>query len=152
MEDSHLKPSMDLAAQLQAQPGDRISYHAWSRSDNGLVEHHSIYVGQGKVVHYKDEEQLVVQTWLSHVAAGGKTTPVNLKGPFTTYSPAEVVSRAERQVGHSYRYDITFPNCHSFANWCQTGKEQTGNTPVKTYILGLGTAAVVAFTLHHFLK
>ncbi|CAH1271575.1 FAM84B [Branchiostoma lanceolatum] len=152
MEDSHLKPSMELAEELQAQPGDKISYQTWSRSDNSLSEHHAIYVGQGKVVHYNDERHNVVKKWLSQVAAGGKVKPVKLKGTFTTFSQAEVVKRAEGQVGRSYSYDLTFSNSQNFANWCQTGKEQIGGTQVKTYILGLGAVAAVVFLLHRFLK
>ncbi|XP_035683282.1 phospholipase A and acyltransferase 2-like isoform X1 [Branchiostoma floridae] len=152
MGDRHLKPSLELAEQVQAQPGDKLSYRTWSRSDNDLSEHHVIYVGNGQVVHYNDDQHIVVKAWLSQVTAGGRTEPVNLKGTFVTYSQAEVVTRAERLVGHSYRYDLMFSNCQNFANWCQTGKEQTGGTQVMTYIMGLGTVAVVVFILHHFLK
>ncbi|XP_066294440.1 uncharacterized protein [Branchiostoma lanceolatum] len=80
MEDSHLRPSMELAEELQAQPGDKISYQTWSRSDNGLSERHAIYVGQGKVVHYNDDHHNVVKKWLSQVTAGGKGETSELEG------------------------------------------------------------------------
>lgn len=90
-------------------------------------EHHGVYVGNGKVVHYAGfcrrwrpdpvEEVTLFGFSLGH-------TIRILEHPSCTYSPQEIVDRARSRLGER-RYRLLTNNCEHFSNWCVRGLSQS---------------------------
>jgi hypothetical protein len=90
-------------------------------------EHHGIYVGGGKVVHYSGfacsaHRGPVEEVSLTRFAAGH---PVVVRpNPFPKYSGAEAVLRARSRLGEN-RYRLLTNNCEHFCAWCLLGESHS---------------------------
>ena len=90
-------------------------------------EHHGIYVGGGRVVHYAG---------LSRTLRGGPVEEVDLDAflggrelriqpsSWARFAPAAVVERARSRVGEN-RYRVTTNNCEHFCSWCLSGHSRS---------------------------
>src|SRR5579864_1082334 len=90
-------------------------------------EHHGIYVGGGKVVHYSGfacsaHRGPVEEVSLVRFAAGH---PVVVRpNPFPKYSSDEAVLRARSRLGEN-RYRLLTNNCEHFCAWCLLGQSRS---------------------------
>ena len=81
----------------------------------GCYYHHGIYVGGGRVVHYKSCG--IVMSDLEKFCKG--VSPEIVQHPNQDYDLT--VLRAYERLGENL-YSIVFNNCEAFANWCVTGR------------------------------
>jgi hypothetical protein len=108
-------------------------------------EHHGIYVGNGKVVHYAGlSRALLLRGPVEEVTleqfAGGH--PVTIKNrPLPRFAPEEIVARARARLGED-RYRLTTNNCEHFCEWCLSGESRSEQ--VERYV---GAARVAFATL-----
>lgn len=107
--------------------------------------HHGVYVGDGKVVHYAG----FCRRWRT-----GPVEEVTLLGfsvghtirivehPTCTYSPREIVDRARSRLGER-DYRLLTNNCEHFCNWCIRGLSRSAQAerPVALALRRLTDAA-----------
>ena len=90
----------------------------------GWYEHHGIYVGDGRVVHYAGycnglHTGPVEEVSLEQFCAGnGFAMRVHVAG---SYTPTEIVERARSRIGEQ-RYNILANNCEHFCEWATMGR------------------------------
>ncbi|SDR40565.1 Lecithin retinol acyltransferase [Paraburkholderia fungorum] len=90
-------------------------------------EHHGIYVGNGRVVHYagfagSTHRGPVEEVELSHFAAGH---PLSIRTtPSARYAGDEAVRRARSRLGEN-RYRLLTNNCEHFCAWCLFGESRS---------------------------
>jgi hypothetical protein len=90
-------------------------------------EHHGIYVGNGRVVHYSGfagsaHRGPVEEVELARFAAGH---PLSIRAtPSAIYVGAEAVSRARSRLGEN-RYRLLTNNCEHFCAWCLLGESRS---------------------------
>ncbi|MFT4067995.1 lecithin retinol acyltransferase family protein [Paraburkholderia sp.] len=90
-------------------------------------EHHGIYVGNGRVVHYAGfassaHRGPVEEVELARFAAGH---PLSIRAtPSARYAGAEAVSRARSRLGEN-RYRLLTNNCEHFCAWCLLGESRS---------------------------
>jgi len=112
-------------------------------TDRTMYDHHGIYIGDSKVVHYsglanglsKGDIQI---TSLKNFAAGKGIKILKTKTSFTEY---EIAERAIRRVGED-DYNLVFNNCEHFANWCRTGKSSSAQVQK---VVSLSTDALAIY-------
>jgi hypothetical protein len=86
-------------------------------------DHHGVYVGRGRVVHYSGLSGFwqcgpVEEVPLSRFVNGH---PVRLVDHVESrYSPDEIVRRARSRLGEN-DYRLLTNNCEHFCNWCLSG-------------------------------
>ncbi|MGF6959075.1 lecithin retinol acyltransferase family protein [Paraburkholderia youngii] len=90
-------------------------------------EHHGIYVGNGRVVHYSGfagsaHRGPVEEVELARFAAGHSMTV--RATPSAIYVGAEAVSRARSRLGEN-RYRLLTNNCEHFCAWCLLGESRS---------------------------
>ena len=95
-----------------------------------FYQHHGIYVGSGKVIHYggyRDgfSKDTVIETSLKKFTQGYECGVV--KHENRKYSPRESVKRARSRLGEDF-YNLLFNNCEQFVNWCIDGKHTSTQT------------------------
>ena len=85
--------------------------------------HHGIYVGRGRVVHYRGLSRVLCRGPVEEVPLGqfARGRPVWI-GPrrASAATPEEVVRRARLRVGEN-RYRLLTNNCEHFCEWCISG-------------------------------
>lgn len=91
-------------------------------SPRKFYNHHGIYLGDGKVVHYSGfsaslKAGPIEITDLQHFGNGSL---VWVHQEQYTFSSEEIVTRALSRVGES-QYKILSNNCEHFCNWCING-------------------------------
>jgi hypothetical protein len=96
-------------------------------TSRGGYEHHGIYAGAGKVVHYAGFATgrcrgPVVEVTLDCFAAGSAIA-IRLH-PCARYMGAEAVQRARSRLGED-RYRLLTNNCEHFCAWCLSGKSRS---------------------------
>jgi hypothetical protein len=90
-------------------------------------EHHGIYVGNGRVVHYagfagSTHRGPVEEVELSRFAAGH---PLSIRpAPSARYAGDEAVRRARSRLGEN-RYRLLTNNCEHFCAWCLLGESRS---------------------------
>jgi Lecithin retinol acyltransferase len=90
-------------------------------------QHHGVYVGHGRVVHYSGLSGFwqcgpVEEVPLSRFANGRPVRIVNHLEP--RYLPEEIVRRARSRLGES-DYRLMTNNCEHFCNWCLSGDSRS---------------------------
>jgi hypothetical protein len=90
-------------------------------------DHHGIYVGDGKVVHYAGlcrslHRGPVEETTIGCFASGHEITVI--PNPTARYVGADVVRRARSRLGEN-RYRLLSNNCEHFCNWCLYGESRS---------------------------
>ncbi|SDG15806.1 lecithin retinol acyltransferase family protein [Paraburkholderia phenazinium] len=96
-------------------------------TSRGGYEHHGIYAGAGKVVHYAGFAAghcrgPVVEVALACFAAGSAIA-IRLH-PCAQYTGAEAVRRARSRLGEN-RYSLLTNNCEHFCAWCLSGESRS---------------------------
>jgi hypothetical protein len=90
-------------------------------------EHHGIYVGSGKVIHYagfaKCEHRGPVEEVPLEQFADGNAVAVR-SHPFPKYSGEETVLRARSRLGEN-SYRLLTNNCEHFCAWCLRGESRS---------------------------
>ncbi|KAA1010733.1 lecithin retinol acyltransferase family protein [Paraburkholderia panacisoli] len=90
-------------------------------------EHHGIYVGNGRVVHYAGfagsaHRGPVEEVELSRFAAGH---PLSVRStPCARYVGEEAVRRARSRLGENH-YRLLTNNCEHFCAWCLLGESRS---------------------------
>ncbi|QQC66408.1 lecithin retinol acyltransferase family protein [Paraburkholderia ginsengisoli] len=90
-------------------------------------EHHGIYVGNGRVVHYAGfassaQRGPVEEVELARFAAG---QPLSIRStPSARYAGDEAVRRARSRLGEN-RYRLLTNNCEHFCAWCLLGESRS---------------------------
>lgn len=90
-------------------------------------EHHGIYVGNGRVVHYSGfagsvHRGPVEEVELARFAAG---QPLSIRtAPSARYVGDEAVSRARSRLGENH-YRLLTNNCEHFCAWCLLGESRS---------------------------
>ncbi|MEI5998348.1 lecithin retinol acyltransferase family protein [Paraburkholderia bengalensis] len=90
-------------------------------------EHHGIYVGGGKVIHYagfaKSAHRGPVEEVTLGAFANGHTVAVR-PHPFPKFSGEETVLRARSRLGENH-YRLLTNNCEHFCAWCLLGESRS---------------------------
>jgi hypothetical protein len=90
-------------------------------------EHHGIYVGGGKVIHYagfaKSAHRGPVEEVALEAFAGGHAVAVR-PHPFPKFSGEETVLRARSRLGENH-YRLLTNNCEHFCAWCLLGESRS---------------------------
>ena len=103
--------------------GDQIYVMRPLMSVEGVYEHHGIDCGDGTVIHYhKGNDAVITRTTMEAFARG---TPVYVKQQPIAFIPDVVIERAESRLGER-QYNLLTNNCEHFANWCKTGRNESG--------------------------
>ncbi|HEY4298068.1 MAG TPA: lecithin retinol acyltransferase family protein [Paraburkholderia sp.] len=90
-------------------------------------EHHGIYVGNGRVVHYSGfassaHRGPVEEVEIARFSAGH---PLSVRAtPSARYAGVEAVSRARSRLGEN-RYRLLTNNCEHFCAWCLLGESRS---------------------------
>jgi hypothetical protein len=90
-------------------------------------EHHGVYVGNGRVVHYAgfadSAQRAPVEEVTLECFARGQAMWVRLH-PFATYTGDDAVVRARSRLGED-RYRLLTNNCEHFCVWCLFGEARS---------------------------
>jgi len=90
-------------------------------------QHHGIYVGAGKVVHYAGFAASAHRGPVCEVSlaqfAGGQTVTVH-PHPLPKFAGDEAVRRARSRLGEN-RYRLLTNNCEHFCAWCLFGESRS---------------------------
>jgi hypothetical protein len=112
----------------------------------GEYEHHGIYVGAGRVVHYSGFcEQArrgpVEEVSLTRFAAGREIRVKAHAGAH--YSGQQIVARARSRLGED-RYRLLTNNCEHFCTWCVVGRSRSEQVRRCLLRPGVGLRTVTA--------
>ncbi|OUL84862.1 lecithin retinol acyltransferase family protein [Paraburkholderia hospita] len=96
-------------------------------SRRSAYDHHGIYVGDGKVVHYAGlcrslHPGPVEEATIECFASGHEIAVI--PNPMARYVGADVVRRARSRLGEN-RYRLLSNNCEHFCNWCLYGESRS---------------------------
>jgi hypothetical protein len=90
-------------------------------------EHHGIYVGDGRVVHYAGLSRTLrggpVQEVSLEAFLGGRAMRIQSHAN-VRFTSAVVVERARSRVGED-RYRVATNNCEHFCSWCLSGQNRS---------------------------
>ena len=90
-------------------------------------EHHGIYVGGGKVIHYagfaKSAHRGPVEEVALEAFADGHAVAVR-PHPFPKYTAEQTVLRARSRLGENH-YRLLTNNCEHFCAWCLLGESRS---------------------------
>ncbi|HTJ93066.1 MAG TPA: lecithin retinol acyltransferase family protein [Pararobbsia sp.] len=90
-------------------------------------EHHGVYAGNGRVVHYAgyadSAQRAPVEEVTLECFARGQAMWVRLH-PFAAYTGDEAVVRARSRLGED-RYRLLTNNCEHFCVWCLFGEARS---------------------------
>ena len=104
----------------------------------GTAFHLGVYIGQGEVVHYLNDNYVYRVTWEKFLDG---RTPEHWPYPDLDPVPADAVVRtALSEVGKTYPYNLLTFNCENFAIFCKSG----GTTYFSKYAQIAGGASGVA--------
>jgi uncharacterized membrane protein HdeD (DUF308 family) len=103
----------------------------------GTAFHLGVYIGQGEVVHYLDDNQVHRATWDQFL---DRRSPQHWTYPDLDAAPIDVVvATALSEVGKTYPYSLLSFNCEHFSIFCKTG----GKTTYSKYAQMVGGVAGV---------
>lgn len=94
---------------------------------HAAYDHHGIYVGNGRVVHYAGlcrslHRGPVEETTIQCFASGHELAV--MPNPMARYVGVDVVRRARSRLGEN-RYRLLSNNCEHFCNWCLYGQSRS---------------------------
>jgi uncharacterized membrane protein HdeD (DUF308 family) len=85
----------------------------------GTAFHLGVYIGDGRVVHYLDDNQVHEWTWDQFLEG---RSPQHWTYPdLASLSADDVVATALSEVGKTYQYNLLKFNCEHFAIFCKSG-------------------------------
>lgn len=110
-----------------------------------LYEHHGIYLGKYKVIHYTENEGnitkgLVKVTSLKNFLDGATNFDV-IRHQNPIFSPEEIIERAKSRIGED-NYSIFSNNCEHFCNWCIEGVAESEQVQTVITIIITGLAGL----------
>lgn len=120
--------------------------HIYVTKSNGVTyQHHGIYVGNNRVVHYhgttKSKAEASIQETTLEVFLQGKSKDTYyFVDHQNSYAPEEIVRRARSRIGQR-NYQLWGRNCEHFAQWCATGNGISSQ--VETVGIAVVAASVV---------
>lgn len=130
-----------------------IGSHLVSNRDNLLsYDHHAIYIGDNKVIHYNN--------WIVRIDSLSdflKNSPFQIMQHINPkYSNEEVKNRALSKLNEK-KYNILLNNCEHFANWCIDGKKESRQAKISIqasiFIIAIaGITAIAAVVYKIFFK
>lgn len=80
--------------------------------------HHSIYMGDGKVIHYL-QDGVTISSYEEFADNSDVYILTNTESP-TFYNSDEIVERGLSRLGEN-DYNLLLNNCEHFARWCRSG-------------------------------
>ena len=110
---------------------------------NRLYDHHGIYVGDGKVIHYSGMAQFlkkgpIQETTLEDFKAGHTCA---IEAHFSPkFSGLKAAGRARERLSEK-SYNLAINNCEHFVNWCIEGDRASFQVE-RAGVLAAGSAAV----------
>lgn len=131
--------SDNLEKRSDYQPGDHLVSPRYIKGRN-IYDHHGIYVGDGKVIHYSGKAG-------GFADVGGKVERVELDAfshgqevrvkPHLErmYTPAQAVERAESLLSEN-DYNLIKNNCEHLVVWCIQGKHASEQIDSRRRLLG----------------
>src|SRR4051812_18750410 len=91
-------------------------------------EHHGLYVGDGRVVHYAGFSRLLHRGPVEEISLeqfakrfGFRVEPHAI----AAFPPEEIIGRARTRLGED-RYGVLSNNCEHFVHWCVSGCARSG--------------------------
>jgi cell wall-associated NlpC family hydrolase len=124
----------------QLKKGDHIY------AGRGTYEHHGIYIGHGRVIHYTKPHSRRARIGITSLGKFLDGDPLH----YVSYrdrehrSRSNTVKRAYRLVGEK-AYDLFGNNCEHMATWCRAGK--SSSSQVQKVVGGLLAAASLLIVL-----
>ena len=116
-------------------------------SPRGIYEHHGIYSGNGKVIHYGGLADGASSAPIEEVSLGnfcnGNDIFVKIHDQ-PVFSPSDILRRARSRLGEN-TYSVFSNNCEHFCNWCIEGKHkshQIDDLTKKFFSIGSGSFIV----------
>jgi hypothetical protein len=97
--------------------GDQIYVMQPLLNLQAIYEHHGIDCGDGTVIHYRKNSDIIERTSLAEFTKGQL---LYVKHYPTSFTPDVVMHRAQSRLGED-EYNLLFNNCEHFATWCKTG-------------------------------
>lgn len=126
----------------------RRDHYGFKRGDHLVsgrfwYEHHGIYIGRGRVIHYAGLSDglsgaPIVKTSLA-AFANGHEIEVQPHGG-RRYGRRRTVERARSRLGEDC-YSVIFNNCEHFVNWCIEGEHRSDQVR-NASLLAVGLAAL----------
>jgi hypothetical protein len=103
---------------------DNLPTGAHLVTPRGWYEHHGIYAGNGRVVHYAGYCHGLHTGPVEEVSleqfCGGQGFAIRVQAG-SNYTPAEIVERARSRIGEQ-RYHLLANNCEHFCEWAVNGR------------------------------
>jgi HRAS-like suppressor 3 len=102
---------------------DQLPIGAHLTTPRGVVSHHGIYAGYGRVIHYAGLFRRARNRVVEEVPLNWFTKGFGLRVKFqtnSTYSGEERVTRTRSRLGER-RYRLWSNNCEHFCEWCLSG-------------------------------
>lgn len=139
--------SGSLATGLEPTEGSHIVVR------RSAYDHHGIYVGNGRVVHYSGlcrslHPGPVEETTIECFAASHEIAV--MRNPMAKYVGADAVRRARSRLGES-RYRLLSNNCEHFCNWCLHGESRSEQVEACFAHPMLALRALTILIFHAFL-
>ncbi|MGN5477795.1 lecithin retinol acyltransferase family protein [Cupriavidus basilensis] len=95
-------------------------------------QHHGIYVGEGRVVHYSGFSTFLSHGPVQECSISSFTTGHKVSLKLTSQdalSPDQVVARARSRLGED-EYSLLTNNCEHFCEWCVHGVSRSAQVEV----------------------
>ena len=119
--DTYDATSLDYPMTTEPAPGTHLV------TQRRGYEHHGVYVGNGRVVHYAGfadaAQRAPVREVTMECFSRGRATWVRLH-PFAKYTGQEAVARARSRMGEDC-YRLLTNNCEHFCVWCLLGEARS---------------------------
>lgn len=98
-----------FAKKTDLQDADHLYVH------RGVYSHHSLYVGDGSVIHYSEG-----RVRFESIEEFSNGIEIEIMNSRIRHSTDEVIVRAYSRLGEA-NYNLVFNNCEHFVNWCRNG-------------------------------
>jgi hypothetical protein len=146
MSNANAKPASrrSMYDQQRLSPGEEPPIGAHVVTPRRAYDHHGIYVGGGRVIHYRAvwhglRGGCIEETPLKHF---GKNRPVYVRRGTPAFEAGTVVHRAYARVGER-RYRLLTNNCEHLCEWCLRGRARSAQVEL---LRALPRNLVTAFT------
>lgn len=87
-------------------------------------QHHGIYIGDSRVIHFLDGEKGICETSLERFCRNSRNKRYGIIHSIRKGTRDKVVKRAKRAMKEqNLDYKLLFENCEHFANYCRSGRK-----------------------------
>ena len=90
----------------------------------GLITHHAIYIGNGRVAHYSIDQSGAItihEATIEKFSEGKEIQCFSQEESPLTYTPEEAVQRALKRI-YEKEYNLLINNCEQYVRWCRCGR------------------------------